>query len=64
MHAGERRFALALCTPALVVLLATTTFPLLYLIWSSFQTINLAMPFMDGFAGADNFVQMWADARL
>ena len=33
----------------------TTTFPLLYLVWSSFQTINLAMPFMDGFAGFDNY---------
>ena len=49
IHAGERRFALALTVPGLLVLLLTTTFPLLYLIWSSFQTINLAMPFMDGF---------------
>ena len=51
IHAGERRFALALTMPGILVLLLTTTFPLLYLIWSSFQTINLAMPFMDGFAG-------------
>ena len=63
IHAGERRFALALTTPGIVVLLLTTTFPLLYLIWSSFQTINLAMPFLDGFAGVDNYVQMLDDAR-
>ena len=63
MHAGERRFALLLTAPGLLVLLLTTTAPLIYLIWSSFQTINLAMPFMDGFAGIDNYVQMWDDAR-
>ena len=63
MQAGERRFAILLTLPGLVVLLLTTTFPLIYLIWSSFQTINLAMPFMDGFAGVDNYVQMWDDTR-
>ncbi len=63
MHAGERRFAVLLTLPGLLVLLLTTTFPLIYLIWSSFQTINLAMPFMDGFAGIDNYVQMWEDTR-
>ncbi len=64
IHAGEGRFALLLTAPGLLVLLLTTTFPLLYLVWSSFQTINLAMPFMDGFAAADNYVQMWRDARF
>ena len=64
IHAGERRFALALTGPGLLVLFLTTTFPLLYLIWSSFQTINLAMPFLDGFAGMDNYVQMWGDSRF
>ena len=63
MHAGERRFAVLLTLPGLLVLLLTTTFPLIYLVWSSFQTINLAMPFMDGFAGVDNYVQMWGDTR-
>lgn len=64
IHAGEGRFALLLTAPGLLVLLLTTTFPLLYLVWSSFQTINLAMPFMDGFAAFDNYVQMWGDARF
>ncbi len=63
MQAGERRFAVLLTLPGLLVLLLTTTLPLIYLIWSSFQTINLAMPFMDGFAGVDNYVQMWGDTR-
>ena len=64
IHAGERRFALALTAPGIVVLLLATTFPLAYLVWSSFQTINLAMPFLDGFAGVDNYVRMWDDARF
>ncbi len=63
MQAGERRFAVLLTLPGLLVLLLTTTFPLIYLVWSSFQTINLAMPFLDGFAGVDNYVQMWGDTR-
>ena len=64
IHAGERRFALALTAPGILVLLVTTTFPLAYLVWSSFQTINLAMPFLDGFAGVDNYVEMLDDARF
>ncbi len=64
VHQGEARFALALTAPGIVVLLVTTTFPLAYLVWSSFQTINLAMPFLDGFAGMQNYVDMWHDARF
>ena len=63
MHAGERRFAVLLTLPGLLVLLLTTTIPLIYLVWSSFQTINLSMPFLDGFAGVDNYVEMWGDTR-
>lgn len=51
-------------SPGLLVLLLTTTFPLLYLLWSSFNNINLAMPFLDGFAGLDNYAQMMGDSRF
>jgi multiple sugar transport system permease protein len=60
----ERRFALALAAPAVVVLAITTTFPLLYLLWQSLQNINLAMPGMDRFVGAENYVRMWEDRRF
>lgn len=53
-----------MAAPAILVLLVTTTFPLLYLIWSSFQSINLAMPFLDGFAGLDNYRTMVADPNF
>ncbi len=61
--ASEQRFALLMVSPGLVVLLLTTSFPLGYLIWSSFQNINLAMPFLDGFIGMENYVAMWSDTR-
>lgn len=60
----EQGFAAFLVSPAILVLLLTTTAPLAYLIWSSFQTINLAMPFLDGFAGLDNYRSMMADPNF
>lgn len=61
---SERNFAILMIAPALVVLLATTSFPLVYLVWNSFQHINLAMPFMDGFAGLDNYAAMMRDGAF
>jgi multiple sugar transport system permease protein len=60
---GEPSFAVAMVSPALIVLFLTTTFPLGYLVWSSFQNINLAMPFLDGFVGLDNYATMLGDGR-
>jgi multiple sugar transport system permease protein len=62
--AGEQGFALLMVSPGLLVLVLTTTFPLAYLIWSSFQSINLAMPFLDGFVGLDNYRTMLQDGRF
>jgi multiple sugar transport system permease protein len=61
---SERNFAILMIAPALVVLLATTSFPLVYLVWNSFHHINLAMPFMDGFAGLDNYAAMMRDSAF
>lgn len=60
----ERRFALALFLPALVVLLVTTTAPLGYLAWNSAMRIDLSMPWLSGFAGASNYVNMRSDPRF
>ena len=62
--AGEQGFALLMVSPGLLVLVLTTTFPLAYLIWSSCQSINLAMPFLDGFVGLDNYRTMLQDGRF
>jgi multiple sugar transport system permease protein len=47
-----------------VVLLLTTTAPLVYLAWSSLQRIDLAMPWMSGFAGPGNYAKMGGDPRF
>src|SRR5688572_17682083 len=60
----ERRFALALFLPAFVLLVATTTLPLVYLLWSSTQRIDLSMPWMSGAAGVENYAKLGADARF
>jgi multiple sugar transport system permease protein len=62
--ARERRFALWLFLPALAVLLVTTTFPLIYLAWSSLNRIDLTMPWNSGFASADNYTKMLGDPRF
>ena len=64
LAAQERRFALALLAPALIVLLATTTAPLVYLAWNSLQRLDLAMPWLSGFAGLDNYAKMGGDPRF
>ena len=64
LAAQERRFALALFLPALLVLVLTTTAPLVYLAWTSLMRIELAMPWLSGFAGAGNYQKMLADPRF
>jgi len=59
---GEQSFAMLMVAPALLVLLATTTFPLVYLFWNSFHSVNLAMPFMNRFVGLANYAAMAHDA--
>jgi len=60
----ERRFALTLLAPALLVLVLTTTAPLVYLAWTGMNRIDLSMPWMSGFVGADNFSKMGSDPRF
>ena len=60
----ERRFALALLGPALLLLLLTTTVPLVYLVWNSLQRLDMSMPWLSGFAGLDNFAKMGGDPRI
>ena len=64
LEAQERRFAFALLGPAVAVLLLTTTAPLVYLVWSSLNRIELAMPWLSGFAGLDNYAKMGGDPRF
>jgi multiple sugar transport system permease protein len=60
----ERRFALALFAPAFLLLLLTTTAPLVFLAWNSLQNLDLGMPWIKGFAGLANYVKMGEDPRF
>ena len=60
----ERRFALLLLAPTLLVLLLVTTVPLIYLAWNSLHRIDLGMPWLSGFAGLDNYTKMGSDPRF
>lgn len=64
LAAQERRFALALFLPALLVLVLTTTAPLVYLAWASLMRIDLSMPWLSGFAGLGNYQRMAGDPRF
>ena len=63
-EAQERRFALTLVAPALVLLLVTTTAPLVYLLWTSLHRLDLGMPWLSGFAGLGNYAKMGSDPRF
>ena len=60
----ERRFALALLAPALLLLLLITTAPLVYLLWASVQQLDMSMPWMSGFSGMGNYAKMGGDPRF
>jgi multiple sugar transport system permease protein len=60
----ERWFAASLVAPGVLVLLLTTTAPLVYLIWTSLHQANLSMPWMSGFVGLDHYMQMLEDGRF
>ena len=60
----ERRFAAALLAPAFLALMATTTFPLLFLVWTSAFRMDLAMPFANGFVGLENYRVLLSDERF
>jgi len=61
---SERRFAIALFAPALLVLVVTTSAPLVYLAWTSLMRLELAMPWLTGFAGLGNYTKMGSDPRF
>ena len=60
----ERRFALALFAPAFLLLLVTTTAPLVFLGWNSLQKLDMSMPWLSGFAGLENYTKMGSDPRF
>lgn len=60
----ERRFAWCLLGPSLLLLVITTTAPLVYLGWNSLFRLDMTMPWLSGFAGLDNYGKMAGDPRF
>jgi multiple sugar transport system permease protein len=54
----------ALVAPAVLVLLAMTIFPAIYLLWASFRRFNLMMPENAAFIGLTNFQNIFANADI
>ena len=46
------------------LLLAITTAPLVYLLWTSLWRLDLSMPWLSGFAGLSNYTKMGGDPRF
>ena len=60
----ERRFALALFLPALLLLILTTTTPLVYLAWTSVQRVDLFDAVAFGFRRASTTTPRWRATRV
>lgn len=57
-------FGWVLSLPGIIVLLATTTVPLVYLLWTSLFRYNLTSPAGDGFIGLGNYAEIATDTRF
>lgn len=65
-HAGDdsksdRRLAYLLITPAVILMLAVTAYPIGYAVWLSLQRYNLAAPDDTAFVGFSNYVTVLTD---
>lgn len=58
---AQRRLAYWLISPAVVLMVAVTGYPILYAVWLSLQNYNLAMPGDRSFVGLGNYVTVLTD---
>jgi multiple sugar transport system permease protein len=60
---AERRLALLLCAPAVLVMVAVTAYPILYALWLSLQRYDLRFPQRSAFVGIENYLTVMASSR-
>lgn len=53
---AERKLGLLLCTPAIVIMLTVTAYPILYALWLSLNRADLRTPNNNEFIGLQNYV--------
>jgi multiple sugar transport system permease protein len=58
---SQRRLAYLLISPAVILMLAVTAYPIVYAVWLSLQRYNLAQPDDTAFVGLDNYVTVLTD---
>src|SRR3569833_1780228 len=58
---SERRLAFLLISPAVLLMLAVTAYPIAYAVWLSLQRYNLAQPDDVEFVGLDNYITVLSD---
>ena len=58
---SERRLAFVLITPAVLLMLAVTAYPIGYAVWLSLQRYNLATPDDTSFVGLQNYITVLSD---
>ncbi len=57
-------FVAILLAPAVTVMFAMTTIPVIYLVWTSLHQLNPADPLTNGFIGISNFAALFSDPRF
>jgi multiple sugar transport system permease protein len=60
---AERRLALILCAPAVLVMAAVTAYPIVYALWLSLQRYDLRFPNRSAFVGLENYLTVVASSR-
>jgi multiple sugar transport system permease protein len=58
---SQRKLAYLLITPAVVLMLAVTAYPIVYALWLSLQRYNLASPADTKFIGFENYATILSD---
>ena len=58
---SERRLALLLIAPAIILMLVVTAYPIGYAVWLSLQRYNMATPEDTAFVGLSNYVTILTD---
>ena len=59
---GERRLAVLLCAPAVIVMLAVTAYPITYAVWLSLRRYDLRFPEQQEFVGLGNYLAVLSDS--
>ena len=58
---SDRKLAFLLITPAVILMLAVTAYPIGYAVWLSLQRYNLAAPDDTAFVGLSNYQTVLTD---